>query len=105
MNKPPSELPKLRDGSELRVSIDGRCFLGEALEQLVGKKCPHKLPRYNFLEMNGSDDVAKIQDWCAANARPLWATGLSMMEAAELIVAQALENSNIADERKSDGTK
>lgn len=70
-------------------------FLRAALEQLVGKRCPYSVPMYSFLELNGSDEVTKIQDWCADNAKPPWATGLSMLEAAELIVSLAIENGNI----------
>jgi hypothetical protein len=39
--------------------------------------------------------VSDLQDWCSLNARPEWATGLSMIEAAELIVRGAIENGNI----------
>jgi hypothetical protein len=40
----------------------------------------------------------KLQDWCSMHARPHWATGLGLIEAAELIVQGAVENSNIEKE-------
>jgi hypothetical protein len=51
------------------------------------------VPPYGASEMG--DEVIDLQDWCSDNAQPDWATGLSMIEAAELIVSQALDNDNI----------
>jgi len=78
-------------------------YLKEALEAVVGIPCPFTLPQRSFSELNGSRLVTEIQDWCAIHSRPGWATGLSMMEAAELIVEQAIENANIRieDERRT----
>ncbi len=41
------------------------------------------------------DRVHELQTWCANHCRPEWATGLSIIEAAELIVRGAIENANI----------
>ncbi len=43
-----------------------------------------------------SDDVMQmLQDFCSEYAVLSWATGLSIMDAAELLVESALENDNI----------
>lgn len=68
-------------------------YFREALEAIIGKKPPMDVPPYGSQPMG--DEVTQLQDWCSDNARPPWATGLSMIESAELIVDQALENANI----------
>jgi hypothetical protein len=68
-------------------------YFQEALKTIVGKDPPMLVPPYGSKAMG--DEVLDLQDWCSDNARPEWATGLSMIEAAELIVDQALENANI----------
>lgn len=71
-------------------------YLKEALRALTGKRYPGKLPDYEANEVTmGCVALVKLQDWCSVNARPPWATGLSMIEAAELIVDQSVENGNI----------
>ena len=47
---------------------------------------------FDDIETEYQDDLS---DWASANSRPRWATGLSMIESAELIVLQAVENCNI----------
>jgi len=71
-------------------------YFREALKVLIGKEPPMEVPPYGSHDMD--DEVLRLQDWCAEHARPSWATGLSMIEAAELIVDQALENANIKEE-------
>lgn len=68
-------------------------YFREALKVLIGKEPPMEVPPYGAHDMG--DEVIALQDWCSENARPSWATGLSMIEAAELIVQQALDNANI----------
>lgn len=68
-------------------------YFREALKALIGKYPPMDVPPYGSQLMG--DKVTELQDWCSDNSNPPWATGLSMIEAAELIVDQALENANI----------
>lgn len=69
-------------------------YFKEALESLTGKKLPFRVPSYGASRMSGENQY-KLQEWCVQNANPLWATGLSMIEAAELIVQSAVDNGNI----------
>lgn len=71
-------------------------YFQEAIQTIIGGAPPFEVPPYGVQGMG--DEVIALQDWCADNARPPWATGLSMIEAAELIVNQALENANIKRE-------
>jgi hypothetical protein len=68
-------------------------YFREALKAIIGRYPPILVPPYGTSEMG--DEVIDLQDWCSDNAQPSWATGLSMIEAAELIVIQALDNDNI----------
>ena len=77
--------------------ITPRMFFREAIQAIIGKPCPVKTPIISLSELN-DDETMALQDWCSNNANPLWATGLSMMEAAELIVKSALENANITED-------
>jgi hypothetical protein len=70
-------------------------YFREALKVVVGKYPPMLVPPFGAHDMG--DEVMELQDWCSENARPRWATGLSMIEAAELIVDQAVENANIKE--------
>lgn len=67
----------------------------EALLAVVGKEPPAFVKGFGTQGLS-DPQIQELQDWCSLNARPHWATGLSMMEAAELIVAGAIENANIA---------
>jgi hypothetical protein len=69
-------------------------YLKEALESITGKKLTMRVPRYKASRMSDENQF-KLQGWCVDNAQPPWATGLSMIEAAELIVQGAIENGNI----------
>lgn len=66
----------------------------EALQMVVGKEPPAYVKGFGLKGLTDKQ-VMELQDWCSQNARPEWATGLSMIEAAELIVAGAIENGNI----------
>ena len=69
--------------------------LAEAIESVVGEPPPlETVGAYRFNDLSQADQEW-IQDWCGCRARPYWATGLAMIEAAELIVEQAVENANI----------
>jgi hypothetical protein len=69
-------------------------YFKEALESLTGKNLPMRVPRFKASRMSDENQY-KLQEWCVDNAQPPWATGLSMIEAAELIVQGAIENGNI----------
>lgn len=66
----------------------------EALAAVVGKDPPDYVKGHGTLGLT-DQQMLELQDWCSLNARPHWATGLSMIEAAELIVQGAIENANI----------
>lgn len=74
-------------------------YFKEALEALTGRSCPIEVPRYGTTGMT-DEALMALQDWCCMNARPSWATGLAMMEGAELVVEGAAENGNIPLEEK-----
>jgi len=40
-------------------------------------------------------DMLDLQDWCGLHMRPDWSTGIGTLEAAELIVREAIDNGNI----------
>ncbi len=42
------------------------------------------------------EQLDELQSWCVCNATPGWSTGIGIMEAAELIVSEAVANGNIA---------
>jgi len=73
--------------------------LADAIAAIVGETPPlETVGAYCFNDLSESDQEW-LQHWCSERANPYWATGLSMIEAAELIVEQACQNANIA--RKS----
>jgi len=71
--------------------------LQEALEAITGKFPPAELDLDGIRHASELDDARSesLSDWCTQNARPHWATGDSILEAAELIVLRAQENANI----------
>lgn len=72
--------------------------LWDALLAITGVEPPDYV-RGLYSASHLEDRVDELQSWCSENARPHWATGLSMLEAAELIVGGAVENANIPPER------
>ncbi len=66
------------------------------LRELLGKEPPPFVRGYGTRGYSDAE-VQQLQDFCSVNARPHWATGLSMIEAAELIVEGAVQNANIRD--------
>lgn len=83
--------PRKREKREKRV--EPPTYFRDALTAIIGKPPPMPVPPYRAMDMG--DAVMELQDWCCCNANPRWATGLSMIDAAELIVQQALDNANI----------
>jgi len=69
--------------------------LADAIEAIVGERPPLETAFAWKWDDLSEADKHWLQDWCSERARPHWATGLSMIEAAELIVEQACENANI----------
>ncbi len=69
--------------------------LREALLAICGKEPPDFVRGHGISGLS-DQQVSALQDWCSLNARPEWATGLGVLEAAELIVSQAVDNANIA---------
>jgi len=71
--------------------------LQEALVAITGKLPPAELDLDGIRHASELDDTKSqfLSDWCTQNARPHWATGDSILEAAELIVLRAQENANI----------
>lgn len=69
--------------------------LSEALTAVVGDKPPVNLDGVHCITEISDDDFTALQNWCADNAKPEWATGMSMIEAAVGIVTDAVENANI----------
>ena len=41
------------------------------------------------------DDFEKLQNWCSCSPTVFWATGISIIDAAEIIVSDAISNANI----------
>lgn len=67
----------------------------EALRAICGAE-PPAFVRGHSSEGYTDDENEELQDWVGKRpCRPHWATNLSMIEAAELIVASAVENANI----------
>jgi hypothetical protein len=72
--------------------------LEEALIAITGKKPPFDLRK---IKRSGELEEAlaiALTDWCSLNANPCWATGTSILEAANLLVERALENGNLRDD-------
>ena len=73
--------------------------LAEALQAITGKK-PPAYTRGAFSSSDLLDEnVTDLQDWCSIHACPAWSTGLGVLEAAEAIVQEAVDNGNIAGKR------
>jgi hypothetical protein len=79
--------------------VSERGALSDALEAITGVVPPAELV-LGFFCLSDLDDgqVLALQDWCSLNARPTWATGESIMDAAFLMIERAIENGNIQDQ-------
>lgn len=71
----------------------------DALRALCGAEPPAFVRGHHSHDYT-DDENEKLQDWCGMHCRPHWATNLSMIEAAELIVEGAVDNANIPGEAK-----
>jgi len=61
--------------------------LTDALRAITGWEPPsYTRGLYSAAELG--DRVSELQDWCADHAKPDWATGLGVIEAAETLVDQ-----------------
>jgi hypothetical protein len=67
----------------------------EALSALCGGKEPPAFVRGHTTQGLTDRQNEELQDWCSTNGRPEWATGIGIIEAAELLVAEAVNNDNI----------
>lgn len=94
--------PQYVRGWEQGVQVDGELvdcasghdYFAQALKAITGHAPPFPLPSHGTQYMV-EEDYLVLQDWASDHANPTWATGLSMIEAAELIVSLAVENGNI----------
>ncbi len=66
----------------------------EALRTLCWAEPPRFVRGYDLDNLSDREKTL-LQNWAGEHARPEWATSLGMLDAAELIVRQALENGNI----------
>ncbi len=103
--------PKKRDLSAMDFSvtvgvIDGhyecRFPYFEALHAITRQPNRDHMPTflrkphiYTLADLT-DDEIDQLQSWCVCNATPGWSTGIGIMEAAELIVIEAVANGNIA---------
>lgn len=69
--------------------------LHDALQALTNQSPPEFVKGAYFSKDLFEYQIEDLQNWCSINANPSWATGLSMIEAAEIIVKRAIENANI----------
>lgn len=69
--------------------------LREALIAITGKEPTLNLLNIKHLNELTPEDQNLLYEWCTQNRRPYWATGLGVLEAAELLVRTAIENANI----------
>lgn len=79
--------------------------LKNAIEALIGP-LPLMIGKDNFpiaqalenvIYSTELDDqiILRLQDYCSSHARPAWATGESIIDAADLLVERAIENANL----------
>lgn len=66
----------------------------EALRVLTNKEPPLFVQGYGTRRLS-EDQKESLQDWCGEHAKVEWMTALSLIEAAELMVEQAIDNGNI----------
>ena len=69
--------------------------LHDTLGAMLGRIPP--FPMYGVYQSSElpDDRFRELQDWASEHAVPYWATGLSMIHAADMIVASAVKNTNI----------
>jgi len=69
--------------------------LFEALKVLCQNEPPYYIKDIKSLKDLDEEQFIKLQDWASLNAKPEWSTGLSILECAEKIVKDAIDNGNI----------
>ncbi len=75
---------------------DVRSPLAAALLAITGQSPPAFVrDAYSTADLTDPQKT-ELQDWCSLNANPAWSTGLGVLEAAELIVREAVINANIS---------
>lgn len=67
----------------------------EALASITGETPPFDLAGVRTGEDISEAVMLELLDWCSAHARPVWATGESIYDAAWCLVERAIENDNI----------
>lgn len=84
---------QIRKGG-LRQDSDSGNPIREAIRAVTGAEPPSFVVGHSLHGLSGEEKDG-LQAWAASNARPEWATGLSMIEAAELIIRESVLNGNI----------
>lgn len=67
----------------------------DALKAISGGKTPPKFVRGWSTKGYTDAEQQELHEWASTNVRPYWATGIGAIEAAELIVSEAVANNNI----------
>lgn len=67
----------------------------EVLRAMTGVEPPACVRGHDFKNLT-DDQLVQVQDWCVDNVRPIWCTGIGLMDAAERQVEEACGNGNIA---------
>ena len=61
---------------------------------MTGVSPPEFVQGYVFQGLS-DEQMQELQDWCALHVKPVWLTGIGLMDAAESQVAEAVSNGNI----------
>jgi hypothetical protein len=69
--------------------------LTEALAALATEAPPSFTRGHVDTSKMTDDQVESLQSWCVDHCKLVWSTGIGMMEAAELVVREAINNGNI----------
>ena len=79
--------------------------LAEVLRAMIGEDPPVDLTGvYSIDEIDSDEDWEVLQNWASCNAKPGWATGYGILEAADLVVRSAVGNCNIAPKENPNDT-
>ena len=69
--------------------------LADALEAILGITAPDYCQGIVNVSELADEEMLALCDWASGNARPIWATGESIVDAADLMVTRAFENDNL----------
>lgn len=70
--------------------------LWETLKELTGVEPPGFCKGVHMCSQLENDELVDIlQSWCLQHAKPVWSSGIGLLEAAEKIVEAAVENGRI----------